>query len=113
MPSRPPTGIGHRLADPQHDDEQQRRGELLLRLVHVERQQVEDQEHRRGQEQPDRAARFLEALLLRAQHLLAERPVRADLRQTLERVAALLPLRSHAQALPRARARRNSIRVRP
>ena len=92
----------HRLGDPQHDDEQQRGGELLLVAVHVERQQQEDQEDRGRQEQPDRAPRLLEALLLRAQLLLAERPVRPDLGEALQRVAVRLLLpRCHAQAVPR------------
>ena len=50
-------------------------------------------EDRGRQEQPDRAPRLLEALLLRAELLLAERAVGADLGEALQRVAVrLLPL---------------------
>ena len=88
MPMRPPIGIGTASLIQSTIDEQQRRGELLLRRLHVERQQEEDQEHGRRQEQADRAPCLLELLLLRAQLLLAERAIGPYLGEALERVAA-------------------------
>ena len=104
IPSRPPIGIGIASRDPQHDHEQQRGGEPLLRRVHVERQQQEDDEDGGREEQPDRAARLLEALLRRAQLLLAQRAVGTNRGDPLQRVAAATPpAQPCAGACPRQR----------
>ena len=104
MPSRPPIGIGTASVIHSTMTNSSAAASFCWLLVHVERQQQEDQEDRGRQEQPDRAPRLLEALLLRAQLLLAERPVRADLGEALQRVAVRLSLpRCHARRVPRVR----------
>ena len=54
--------------------------------------------HRRREEQPDRAAGLLEALLGGAQLLLAERAVGAGAGDPLQRVAVRFPLLAHPRA---------------